>query len=149
VVFCVRLVSFTLRFLQWLWALPLTLLGMPLWLWMWCSALFSSSNRAVTQLNIAQAAPVFIAHGQPAKWLLEHHPFGEMDAIAIGCCVFARDAQALQRTLAHELVHVHQALQWGALFPLAYGLSSVWAYIHGRCPYRDNYFEVQANLRSG
>lgn len=143
-----RLVSFLFRTLLWLWALPLTLLGMPSWFLIWCSAQFSASNKAVAQLNIAQAAPVFIAYGKPASWLLAHHPFGQMDAIAIGCCVFARDAQALQRTLAHELVHVHQALQWGALFPLAYGACSVWACMRGRCPYADNYFEVQANLLS-
>jgi hypothetical protein len=143
-----RLVSFIRRSLQWLWALPLTLLGMPLWLWMRCSVLFLASNGAVAQINNAQADTVFIAYGQPASWLLVHHPFGEMDAMAIGCCVFARDAQALQRTLAHELVHVRQALQWGALFPLAYGLCSVWACMCGRCPYSDNYFEVQANRLS-
>lgn len=68
-----------------------------------------------------------------------------MDAVAIGCCVFARDAAALERTLPHELVHVHQALQWGALFPLAYVLCSVWAWARGGCAYADNYFERQAN----
>jgi hypothetical protein len=143
-----RHISFILRTLQWLWPLPLTLLGLPLWLWMWCSARISTSNWAVAQLNKAQEAPVFIAYGQPASWLLAHHPFGEMDAMAIGSCVFARDAQALQRTLVHELVHVRQALQWGALFPLAYGLCSAWACMLGRCPYAGNYFEVQANLCS-
>lgn len=68
-----------------------------------------------------------------------------MDAVAIGCCVFARDAAALERTLPHELVHVHQALQWGPLFPLAYVLCSVWAWARGGCAYADNYFERQAN----
>jgi hypothetical protein len=143
-----RLVSFILSALLWLWAAPLTLLGLPLWLWMLCNARFSASNKAVAQVNNAQTAPVFIAYGAPASWLLAHHPFGAMDAMAIGCCVFARDAQALQRTLAHELVHVRQALQWGALFPLAYGLCSAWAWVRGRCPYGDNYFEVQANRNS-
>lgn len=143
-----RLASFILQSLQWLWALPLTLLGLPLWLWMLCNARFLVRNRPVAQVNIAQTAPIFIAYGHPANWLLAHHPFGEMDAMAIGCCVFARDAQALQRTLAHELVHVRQALQWGALFPLAYGLCSMWACMHGRCPYANNYFEMQANLLS-
>jgi hypothetical protein len=71
-----------------------------------------------------------------------------MDAMAVGCCVLARDEVALQRTLAHELVHVRQALQWGALFPLAYALCSAWQWSQGRCAYTDNYFEIQARKGS-
>jgi hypothetical protein len=71
--------------LLWLWALPLTLVGLPLWLAIWCNARFSVLNQSLAQVNIAQAAPVFIAYGQSANWLLTHHPFGEMDAMAIGC----------------------------------------------------------------
>ncbi len=125
----------------WLWALPLTLCALPLWLGM----RFFKPNKALAQLNIAGAAPVFVAYGAPAAWLLKHHPYGEMDAMAVGSCVFARDAQALQRTLQHELVHVEQALHWGALFPLAYILCSAWSAAHGRNAYADNYFERQAN----
>jgi hypothetical protein len=138
-----------LRTALWLWALPLTLCGLPLWLLMrlqmWFQGRPYKKNTVVAQSNIAQAAIVFVAFGEPAAWLLKHHPFGEMDAMAIGCCVFARDAAALARTLPHELVHVEQALRWGVLFPLAYGLCSAWAWAHGRCAYADNYFERQAN----
>ncbi len=125
----------------WLWALPLTLLGLPLWLGM----RFFKPNRALAQLNIAGAAPVFIAYGMPAAWLLKRHPYGEMDAVAVGCCIFARDAPALQRTLPHELVHVQQAMHWGVFFPLAYVLCSAWAVVNRRSAYADNYFEQQAN----
>jgi hypothetical protein len=125
----------------WLWALPLTLCGLPLWLGM---RIFKP-NRALVQLNIAGAAPVFVAHGAPVAWLLKHHPYGEMDAMAVGSCVFARDAQALRRTLPHELVHVEQALHWGLFFPLAYILCSAWSAAHGRNAYADNYFERQAH----
>jgi hypothetical protein len=130
---------------RWLWALPLTLCGLPLWLWMLGKARFYQTNRPLAQWNVAQAAIVFVAYGEPAAWLLKHHPLGEMDAVAIGCCIFARDAAALQRTLPHELVHVRQALQWGAFFPLAYALCSAWAWARGGCAYADNYFERQAN----
>ena len=125
----------------WLWALPLTLCGLPLWLGM----RFFKPNKALAQLNIAGAAPVFVAYGAPAAWLLKRHFYGEMDAMAVGCCIFARDAQALQRTLAHELVHVEQAMRWGVFFPLAYMLCSVWAMAQGQCAYSGNYFERQAN----
>jgi hypothetical protein len=134
-----------LRAALWLWALPLTLCGLPLWLVMRLQGRFYQQNTALAQSNIAQTAIIFVAHGEPAAWLLKHHPFGEMDAMAIGCCVFARDAAALARTLPHELVHVQQALRWGVLFPLAYLLCSAWAWSHGRCAYADNYFERQAN----
>ncbi len=125
----------------WVWALPLTLCGLPLWLGMW----ICKPKEALAQLNNAEKAPVFIAYGAPAAWFLKHHPYGEMDAMAIGCCIFACDAQALQRTMAHELVHVEQAMRWGMLFPLAYLLCSAWAKATGGCPYADNYFERQAN----
>jgi hypothetical protein len=131
----------TWRTALWLWALPLTLCGLPLWFGM---RIFNS-KMALAQLNIAGAAPVFVAYGAPVAWLLKHHPYGEMDAMAIGSCVFARDAQALRRTLQHELVHVEQALRWGLFFPLAYLLCSAWAAAQGRNAYADNYFERQAN----
>ncbi len=134
----------SLRTLQWLWALPLTLCGLPLWLAAALQQRFYASKRPLAQWNIAGAAPVFIAHSPLIAWLLEHHPFGPMDAMAIGCCVLARNQASLQRTLAHEQVHVHQALQWGPLFPLAYAACSAWAWSHGGCAYADNYFERQA-----
>jgi hypothetical protein len=131
----------TLRAALWLWALPLTACGLPLWL----GLRIFKPKKALAQLSRVKCAPVFIAYGAFAAWLLKHHPYGEMDAMAIGCCIFARDAQALQRTMVHELVHVEQAMRWGVLFPLAYILCSAWAKASGRCPYADNYFEQQAN----
>jgi hypothetical protein len=133
-----------LRLLQCLWALPLTLCALPLWCLVKLQKPFYPSNRAVVQVFTAQTAIVFIAYSPAIAWLLRHHPFGEMQAIAIGCCVLAQDAQMLERTLPHELVHVQQALQWGPLFPLAYAACSAWAYCKGRCAYADNYFEKQA-----
>lgn len=137
----------------WLWALPLTLCGLPLWLLVASKRLRLVSkfmpNQAVAYVKRAQAATVLIAYGAPVTWLLKRHPFGEMDAIAIGCCIFAQNESALARTLAHEMVHVQQALRWGALFPLAYALCSVWARMRGLCPYAGNYFECQANRPRG
>jgi hypothetical protein len=138
-----------MRNVMWLWALPLTLCGFPLWLLLRAQQRSEgrkyASNQAVAHIKLAQEATVFIAYGEAAKWLLQHHPFGEMDAMAIGCCVFAQDQASLDRTLAHELVHVEQALRWGPVFPLAYGLCSVWQKCHGQCPYTNNYFELEAS----
>ncbi len=147
--------------LRWLWALPLTLCAAPLWLGTWCAAKLATrrsktlqsnlypSNQAVVQIFTAQSAIVFVAYSPTIAWLLRHHPFGEMQAVAVGCCVLAQNAQMLERTLAHELVHVQQALHWGPFFPLAYAACSVWAYSKGRCAYADNYFEKQAQRCDG
>jgi hypothetical protein len=139
----------TLRHALWLWALPLTLCGLPLWLWVWMQRRRGGpqlkGNSPVAHIYKAQAATVFIAYGAPLAWLLRRHPYGEMDAIAVGCCIFAQNQAAFRHTLEHELVHVRQALHWGLLFPLVYALNSVWQKCHGRCPYTNNYFERQAN----
>jgi hypothetical protein len=130
-----------LRTVQWLWVLPVTLCGLPVWLGM---RLFKKKPWVV-HVFTAQAAIIFVAIGGPAKWLLQRHPFGAMDAMVVGCCVFAQDLEAYERTLAHEMVHVQQGLRWGPLFPLAYALASVWAHYRGGCAYADNVFERQAN----
>jgi hypothetical protein len=130
-----------LRAVQWLWALPLTLCGLPIWL---CMRFFKQKH-CVAHIYHAQAAILFVAIGGPAQWLLRRHPFGAMDAMVVGCCVFAQDQDAYDRTLAHEMVHVQQGLRWGPLFPLAYALASAWAHCRGGCAYADNVFERQAN----
>jgi hypothetical protein len=144
-----RLLARIMRMALWLWALPLTLCGLPLW-WLMRAKQHSAgqkipSNTVVVLVNRTQSAIIFVAYGAPAKWLLQRHPFGEMDAMAVGCCIFAQDKACLDRTMAHEMVHVEQALQWGPVFPLAYLLCSVWGKCRGQCPYTNNYFEQQAN----
>lgn len=136
----------TYRSITWLWALPLTLLGLCIWVVVYFERHIFDRKSAVTQVKPAQVAIVFIAYSNTIKWLLVRHPLGCMDAITIGCCVLACDAAALERTWTHECVHVRQALQWGPLFPLAYAASSAWAGLHGRCVYAGNYFEQQACL---
>jgi hypothetical protein len=129
-----------LRYALWLWCLPLTLLGLPLWL----LATFFKPKQALAGVFIAQSARVFIAYSPLIDWLLKHHPFGPMQAMALGCCVLARDAHTLRQCMAHELVHVEQALRWGPLFPLAYACCSAGAWRRGECPYAGNRFECEA-----
>lgn len=141
-----RALTLTYRYITWIWALPLTLLGLCVWLMVYFEHHIFKKKSALTQVKSAQAAIIFVAHSDAVKWLLVHHPFGQMDAITVGCCVLACDAAALERTWAHECVHVRQALQWGPLFPLAYAASSAWAGLQGECMYAGNYFEKQACL---
>ena len=56
--------------------------------------------------------------------------------------------EELFRIGPHERVHVEQYERWGPLFFLAYPLSSLWQILHGRSPYWDNHFEIQARQRS-
>ncbi len=128
-----------MRGLRWAWALPLTVLGLPFWLMALCSA----RGHAYAQHGFY--GWVLLAHSSALAALLKHHPFGQMQALAVGCCVFASDSKTLALHLPHELVHVRQAQQWGMVFPFAYLLSSVWQLMHGRHAYDDNYFERQAN----
>jgi hypothetical protein len=123
----------------WLWALPLTLLGLIVF----AGARVAGCGRI--QCITSQHGWVFAAVGGSLARLLQSHPLGSMAAVAIGCCVYAVDAKALAQHLPHELVHVRQAQCWGLLFPLAYLGNSVWHWCCGRCPYADNFFEKQAN----
>ena len=60
-------------------------------------------------------------------------------AMTLGHVVLGRDADCLERTRAHERVHVRQTERLGALFPFAYLDSSAWALLRGRHYYRDNW----------
>ena len=67
-----------------------------------------------------------------------------IEALTLGHVVLARDARTLRRWRRHERVHVRQYERWGVCFLPAYGLSSLWQWSRGRCPYRDNHFERAA-----
>ena len=126
--------------LQLLWALPLTALAL---LVAAITGIFDRKQR-ISHVKYAQAATVFVVHGQYLGALLRHHPLGQMHAVALGCCILAQDKACADRTLTHELVHVGQALRWGLMFPLAYSLASLWAWARGGDLYRDNVFEKAA-----
>ena len=64
--------------------------------------------------------------------------------IVFGHVILAVTGEKLERIRAHERVHVEQYERWGPLFFLAYGASGLWQLLHGRRPYWDNAFEVQA-----
>jgi hypothetical protein len=118
------------------WALPLTLVGLLLAL--------SVLLRRGRMHMVHSPTPALVASGPIADYLLEHHPFGPMCAMAIGHVVIAERRGLTPRVLTHELAHVRQAAQWGFLFPLAYLAASAWAALHGRDAYWHNVFEVAA-----
>lgn len=70
--------------------------------------------------------------------------WGWVGAITFGHLVLARDQATLERTLAHELVHVRQYERWGLLFPFLYLWASWQAWRAGGRAYWDNRYEVEA-----
>jgi len=118
-----------------LWVLPNTLLGL------------ASAPVVVLQGGrIAMVDGVIEITGGVVSRVL-HGPLpciGSASAITLGHVVWGIDQAALDRTRAHERVHVAQYERWGPLFLPAYLLSSLMAWQAGRDPYRDNRFERQA-----
>lgn len=120
-----------------LWALPLTLFGAALL--MLPTLLLHGRIDLVTH-----PTPALLVRGPLADRMLEHHPFGAMCAMAIGHIIIAQRQGLTLRILTHELAHVRQAAQWGAVFPIAYLAASTWALLRGQDAYWHNVFEIAA-----
>ncbi|MDQ3582875.1 MAG: hypothetical protein M3495_15290 [Pseudomonadota bacterium] len=122
--------------LRYLWASPVTLFGL-----MAVALSLFSGGRARTHTGVLEC------HGGVARLLLSVTPV-RAHAMTLGHVVLGRDADCLERTRAHERVHVRQTERFGALFPFAYLASSAWALLRGRHYYRDNWFERDARRSS-
>jgi hypothetical protein len=94
-----------------------------------------------------EAHGVLESRGGFARLLLSVTPV-HVHAMTLGHVVLGRDTDCLERTRAHERVHVRQTEQFGALFIFAYLASSAWALLRGRHYYRDNWFERDARRSS-
>lgn len=117
-----------------LWALPVTLPAAGL-------ALLARLGGARLRWHTG----VLEVSGGPLPWILTHiYPPMPIAAITLGHVVLARRPSDLERTRAHERVHVAQYVRWGALFPLLYLGESCRLLVRGRDPYRENRFEVEA-----
>ena len=124
-----------LRGLGRIWALPNSILGALL-----------LGIAVATGGGAAPVAGVIEVHGGLLRRALARFPLGRGGAMAItlGHVVVGTDLATLALTRAHERVHVSQYERWGPLFLPAYGLCSLWAWLRGADPYRDNRFERQA-----
>ena len=120
---------------RYLWAGPNTLVGLLL-------ALLTRLTGGDWSIHTG----VVEAHGGCIKPILQRLPFLKSGALAItiGHVVLAQSDAALDITRTHERLHVRQFECWGPLFGPAYLLAGAWQWAHGRNPYRDNPFEVQA-----
>ncbi len=124
-----------LRVAVYLWALPVTFLGLLI-------VLMARNSGGVQQRvdGVLEAAG-----GWPARLLLHGFPFsGPVAAITLGHVVVGVSLDALEQTRVHERVHVRQFERWGVLMVLLYPLAGVIAALRGGNPYIDNVFEREA-----
>jgi hypothetical protein len=130
-----RILMILLRVLAWLWALPNTLIGLPL-----------LAIAAATGGRAALVDGVFEAYGGSIRWVLARLPLGGRDdaAVTLGHVILGSSREALDLLRAHERVHVAQYERWGPFFLPAYAVASLWARLQGVDSYRDNPFEREA-----
>ena len=123
-----------LTILAYLWALPTTFIG------------FLFVPAALVGGGWQVVDGVLELHGGLVRIFLERGTFlpGGASAMTLGHVVLGRDLAALQRTRAHERVHVRQVERWGPFFLPAYVLASLIALIQRKDAYRENCFEQEA-----
>ena len=124
-----------LRVAMYLWALPVTLIGLLV-------VLIARSSGGVQQRvnGVLEAAG-----GWPARVLRHGFPFsGSVAAITLGHVVVGVSLAALDATRAHERAHVRQFERWGVLMMVLYPLAGLLAALRGGNPYLDNVFEREA-----
>jgi hypothetical protein len=84
-------------------------------------------------------------YGGGLNWLIKRMPEGQfIMAFTLGHTVFGQTEAALDISRDHELVHVRQFERWGPCMGPAYLLCSLYLWLTGRRPYRDNPFEREA-----
>jgi hypothetical protein len=124
-----------LRLVLYLWALPVTVLGLLV------ALLAQVSGGALQRVDGVLEA----AGGWPARLLRRGFPFsGAVAAITLGHVVVGVSLADLTATRAHERAHVRQFERWGVLMLVLYPLAGVLAGLRGGNPYRDNRFEREA-----
>lgn len=116
----------------WLWASPATLIGMSI-----------GVLGLLTGGTVERHGRTLEFSGGCIRWMLARTPIGAV-AMTLGHVVIGRDVQSLTRCRDHEWVHVRQYERWGPLFLPAYLGCSLYLWLLGYDPYRENPFEVEA-----
>ncbi|HSP07864.1 MAG TPA: hypothetical protein VLR94_11850 [Acidobacteriota bacterium] len=125
------------QLLRYLWALPNTLIALPV-----VGAALASGAR------VQLSSGVLEVRGGALVWLLRHcaSSIGGASALTMGHVVLALDAESLHRTRRHERVHVCQYERWGPFFLPAYLGAALYLFLTSRDAYHDNPFEREAFL---
>jgi hypothetical protein len=120
-----------MRFLVYLWASPVTLLGLSAGI----GALLSGGS-------MRWRAGVCEAYGGLLGLLLRgSRRFPGGAAMTLGHVILARDSECLERSRLHERFHVRQFECWGPLLLPVYWVVGLWLRIRGCDPYLDHPFE--------
>ncbi len=121
------------------WAAPYTLLGLLVGL---CGLLTGGSVR--------RRGRTLEFQGGALRWLIERLPDGQFVlALTLGHTILGPSEVTLDLARDHELVHVRQFECWGPLMGPAYLGCSLYLWLTGGRPYRDNPFERAAYRQAG
>ena len=120
------------KILKILWAAPYTILG-----------LFFGCLGLLTGGKLHKSAGAIEFYGGAVGWFLRRLPI-RPSAMTLGHTIVGLTKSDLDRTRAHEMIHVRQYERWGFFFVPAYFLASLIAWWQGKNYYRDNAFEVEA-----
>jgi hypothetical protein len=123
-----------------LWAAPLTLVGLLCAGIALCLGATAKRHGGILEIGSRTEG----AATKRRAWL-QRCPFV---AITLGHVILGRDHSTLAQWRSHEIVHVHQMERWGLFFPLAYLAASGLALMQGKAPYWDNAFEIEARLKA-
>lgn len=122
------------RLLGYLWAAPVSSAGL-------CLALLAGVSGGCVRAR----GGLVEASGGAVGWLLRGNRLWRGGAaMTLGHVILARDQACLERSRAHEQVHVRQFERWGPLLPPAYLLVGWWLAWRGYDPYLDHPFEREA-----
>jgi len=133
-----RAARILMQTLAFVWASPYTILGLSLGGFGLC-----------TGSRVQRRGRVVEFYGGALEWLIEQFPGGPFVAFTLGHTVIGRTVAALDLSRDHELVHVRQFELWGPFMGPAYLLCSLYLWLIGGRPYRDNPFERQAYALGG
>jgi hypothetical protein len=127
------------KLLLYIWVSPITLLFLPL------LGVAKLSGGKVT----VHSGVIEICDGWLGQQLASGLPwFGAVNAFTVGHIVVGISAPHLASSRCHERVHVAQFEKWGCVFPLVYGLGSLYALARGKHAYWDNPYECEARAKA-
>jgi len=123
-----------LTILGYLWAAPVTIMG-----------LFLGLLTLLTGGRVQVVQGVVEFWGGIMKWFLKHHLLAKnAAAMTLGHVIFGQTRDDLDFAREHEHVHVKQFSRWGIFMAPAYIGCSLWLWFRGKNAYYDNPFEKEA-----
>ncbi|OWK36402.1 hypothetical protein [Fimbriiglobus ruber] len=120
-----------MRFFGYLWALPVTVVGLTLAL-----LAFLTGGSVRVRGGVVEAYGGFVGRLLKGGWVRRGGA-----AVALGHVILARDSECLERSRTHEMAHVRQYERWGPFLLPAYWLVGGWLWSRGYHPYLDHPFE--------